>query len=152
MLAACSSPVKVSEPVAERPVATTQPAPVTAAVAAVDPLNDVNGVLAQRSVFFDLDSYTIGEQGRAVLSNHAGYLNQHKDRKIIIQGNTDERGGTEYNLALGQRRAEAVRQSLSALGVAPNQMEAVSLGESKPKALGSGEASWSQNRRADLVY
>lgn len=154
MLAACSSPVKVNEQQAE-PMASTpasQPAPATAVVATVDPLNDVNGVLAKRSVYFDYDSYVVRQDDRQILENHAGYLNQNKDRKIIIQGNTDERGGTEYNLALGQRRAEAVRQSLSALGVAPNQMEAVSLGEVKPKATGSGEAVWSQNRRADIVY
>jgi peptidoglycan-associated lipoprotein len=71
---------------------------------------------------------------------------------VLIQGNTDERGGTEYNLALGQKRAEAVRKSMAALGVSDSQMEAVSLGEEKPKATGNNEAAWAENRRADIVY
>jgi peptidoglycan-associated lipoprotein len=79
-------------------------------------------------------------------------LAAHKDRKVIIQGNTDERGGSEYNLALGQKRAEAVRKSMSVMGVAETQMEAVSLGKEKPKATGHDEAAWAQNRRADIVY
>ncbi len=83
---------------------------------------------------------------------HAKYLAANKARKVLIQGNTDERGGSEYNLALGQKRAEAVRKSLSLLGVPEAQLEAVSLGKEKPKALGSDEAAWAENRRADIVY
>ncbi len=83
---------------------------------------------------------------------HARYLTTHKNRKILIQGNTDERGGTEYNLALGQKRAEAVRRAFNLLGVQDAQIEAVSFGKEKPKALGSDEASWAENRRADIVY
>jgi peptidoglycan-associated lipoprotein len=158
LLSACSSPVKLNDaPVVER-------APVAAAPTAdkndvkpvetgsVDPLNDPKGVLANRSVYFDYDSYVVREDGKPVVQNHSGYLNKNKERKILIQGNTDERGGTEYNLALGQKRAEAVRKSMAALGVAEAQMEAVSLGEEKPKASGSTEAAWAENRRADIVY
>jgi peptidoglycan-associated lipoprotein len=76
----------------------------------------------------------------------------NKARKILVQGNTDERGGREYNIALGQKRAEAVRKALALLGVAEAQVEAVSLGEEKPKATGSDEASWAENRRSDIVY
>jgi peptidoglycan-associated lipoprotein len=76
----------------------------------------------------------------------------HPERHVLIQGNTDERGTSEYNLALGQKRAEAVRRSMSLLGVADTQMEAVSLGKEKPQAPGHDEASWAQNRRADLAY
>jgi peptidoglycan-associated lipoprotein len=94
----------------------------------------------------------VREDGKPVVQNHSDYLTKNQGRKILIQGNTDERGGTEYNLALGQKRAEAVRRSMSALGVAENQMEAVSLGEEKPKAMGAGEAAWAENRRADIVY
>ena len=79
-------------------------------------------------------------------------LFRSKDRKIKIEGNTDERGTTEYNLALGQRRSEAVRKSLSLLGVSDSQMEAVSFGKEKPKAEGDNEAAWAENRRADIVY
>ncbi|MDC8760556.1 peptidoglycan-associated lipoprotein Pal [Janthinobacterium fluminis] len=158
-LSACSTPVKLAEtPVVERaPEKTVAPvdnsrnvAPVE--TASVDPLNDPQGVLAKRSVYFDFDSYVVREAEQGVVGNHSQYLNKNKSRKILIQGNTDERGGAEYNLALGQKRAEAVRKSLGALGVAESQMEAVSLGKEKPKASGSNEAAWAENRRADIVY
>jgi peptidoglycan-associated lipoprotein len=158
MVAACSSPeVKldptpvVEKPVEQPPVADTRDVkPVE--TGSTDPLDDPQGVLAKRSVYFDFDSYVVREDGRAVVENHAGYLTKNTGRKILIQGNTDERGGTEYNLALGQKRAEAVRRSMAALGVAETQMEAVSLGEEKPKAQGSTEEAWAENRRADIVY
>lgn len=160
MLAACRSPEPVSEnPVPDRPLAAT---PVGSGASArdvlpvltgsTDPLHDARGPLAQRSLFFDYDSYVVRGDGRAVVENHAAYLGKNKSRRIIIQGNTDERGGTEYNLALGQKRAEAVRRSLAALGVAESQIEAVSLGENKPVATGAEEAAWAKNRRADIVY
>ena len=109
-------------------------------------------MLAKRSIYFDLDSYVVKDEFKSVIDAHAQYLVSRKDRKIIIQGNTDERGGSEYNLALGQKRAEAVRRSLQALGVPDSQMEAISFGKEKPKAQGSNEASWAENRRADIVY
>jgi peptidoglycan-associated lipoprotein len=157
LLSACSSPVKLQE----TPVVEKAPAPVAqpeardirpVETASVDPLNDPKGVLANRSVYFDFDSYAVREDGKPVVENHSGYLTKHTERKVLIQGNTDERGGTEYNLALGQKRAEAVRKSMAAMGVAESQMEAVSLGEEKPKATGSNEAAWAENRRADIVY
>lgn len=158
LLSACSSPVKLAEtpvveaaPAAAAPVADTRDVrPVE--TGSVDPLNDPQGVLANRSVYFDYDSYVVREDGKSVVANHSAYLNKNNSRKVLIQGNTDERGGTEYNLALGQKRAEAVRRSMAALGVAESQMEAVSLGEEKPKATGSDEAAWAENRRADIVY
>ncbi|MEC5163040.1 peptidoglycan-associated lipoprotein [Janthinobacterium sp. CG_23.3] len=160
-LSACSTPVKLSEPakVVERsaePAQSNQGADTRAVepvnTASTDPLNDPQGVLAKRSVYFDFDSYIVREAEQAVVSNHSQYLNKNKTRKILIQGNTDDRGGAEYNLALGQKRAEAVRKSLGALGVPDSQMEAVSLGKEKPKASGSNEAAWAENRRADIVY
>jgi peptidoglycan-associated lipoprotein len=117
-----------------------------------DPLNDPASILAKRSVYFDLDSYVVKDEFKPVIDAHAKYLISHKDRKIIIQGNTDERGGSEYNLALGQKRSEAVRRALQLLGVPDTQMEAISLGKEKPKATGSGEEAWAENRRADIVY
>ena len=158
LLTACSSPTKLNEtPVVEKsPAPAAQPAdprdvrPVE--TGSVDPLNDPKGVLANRSVYFDYDSFVVREDGKPVVANHSGYLTKNQGRKVLIQGNTDERGGTEYNLALGQKRAEAVRRSMSSLGVSENQMEAVSLGEEKPKATGSDEAAWAENRRADIVY
>ncbi|MDB5762016.1 MAG: pal [Herminiimonas sp.] len=117
-----------------------------------DPLNDPKGILAKRSVYFEYDSYLVKSDYNPVVSAHAKYLEEKKNRKIVIQGNTDERGGSEYNLALGQKRAEAVRKSLMLLGVPNTQMEAVSFGKEKPKAHGNDEASWTENRRADIVY
>jgi peptidoglycan-associated lipoprotein len=87
-----------------------------------------------------------------LVQQHSQYLKGHPERRVLIQGNTDERGTSEYNLALGQKRAEAVRRAMSLMGVADTQMEAVSLGKEKPTATGHDEASWAQNRRADLVY
>lgn len=159
LLSACSSPVKLSEPpVVERPTAPAAPLADTSRdvrpveTGNVDPLNDPQGVLAKRSVYFDYDSYVVRDDARPVVENHSAYLNKNKGRKILIQGNTDERGGTEYNLALGQKRAEAVRKAMASMGVSESQMEAVSLGKEKPKAMGSNEAAWAENRRADIVY
>lgn len=117
-----------------------------------DPLNDKNGVLSKRSIYFDYDSYIVKDEFKPVIEAHAKYLVANKGRKIAVQGNTDDRGGREYNLALGQKRSEAVRKSLALLGVSPDQIEAVSFGKEKPKALGSDEAAWAENRRADIVY
>jgi peptidoglycan-associated lipoprotein len=158
LLSACSSPVKLNDaPVVERAPVAAAPADTSRDIkpvetGSVDPLNDPKGVLAKRSVYFDYDSYAVREDGKPVVENHSAYLNKNKARKILIQGNTDERGGTEYNLALGQKRAEAVRKAMTTMGVADSQMEAVSLGEEKPKAVGSNEAAWAENRRADIVY
>ncbi len=154
LLSACSStPVKESGTAGNATPATTADARSVATVnASVDPLNDPQGVLAKRSAYFDYDSYIVRNDAKPVVEAHGQYLSSHKGRKIAIQGNTDERGGSEYNLALGQKRAEAVRKSLALLGVSDTQMEAVSFGKEKPKALGHDEASWSQNRRADIVY
>jgi peptidoglycan-associated lipoprotein len=158
LLAACSS-TKLNDkaPVEDRAGssqngAAANPRAVSTINATSDPLNDPQGILAKRSVYFDYDSYIVKDEFKPVVEAHAKYLNNQKARKIIIQGNTDERGGREYNLALGQKRAEAVRRSLSLLGVPESQMEAVSLGKEKPKALGSDEAAWAENRRADIVY
>jgi len=115
-------------------------------------LNDPASILAKRSVYFDLDSYVVKDEFKPVVEAHAKYLIAHTDRKVIIQGNTDERGGSEYNLALGQKRAEAVRRALAVLGVSDAQLEAVSFGKEKPKAAGSNEAAWAENRRSDIVY
>ncbi len=123
---------------------------VKSVTATVDPLTQ--GALAKRSVYFDYDSYAVKEEFKPVVDAHAKFLATNKNRNILIQGNTDERGGREYNLALGQKRADAVRKSLTLLGVSDAQIEAVSLGKEKPKATGSDEASWAENRRADILY
>lgn len=119
---------------------------------AADPRKDPTSPLSKRSIYFDYDSNVVKDDYRAVIEAHAAYLVAHKDAKVTLQGNTDDRGSREYNLALGQRRAEAVRKALSVLGVGDAQMEAVSFGEEKPRAVGETEQAYTENRRADIVY
>ena len=126
------------------------------AVKTVDVTNGIgaDGVPAPpaRSVYFDLDRYTVRTDGQPVVRAHSEYLNKNRNQHVLLQGNTDERGTAEYNLALGQRRSEAVKNAMSALGVNTSQIEAVSWGKEKPKAQGSNEAAWAENRRVDFVY
>lgn len=125
---------------------------LTPSVTEVNPLTDPNNILSKRSVFFDYDSDAIKTEYQALVEAHAKYLSGNKSAKAFIQGNADDRGSREYNLALGQRRADAVRKAMSVLGAADGQMEAVSFGEEKPRATCGDESCWSQNRRADIVY
>ena len=118
----------------------------------MDPFNPSSVLYQQRSVYFDFDSYTVSDQYRNLVEEHAHYLAAHPQQHVKIEGNTDERGGAEYNLALGQRRAEAVAKMMTLLGVNNNQIETISFGKEKPKALGHTEADWAQNRRADIDY
>jgi peptidoglycan-associated lipoprotein len=103
-------------------------------------------------IYFDLDSYTVKSEYQSVLDAHSRYLRADRNRRVNLEGHTDERGGSEYNLALGQKRSDAVRRALIALGVPENQMESVSFGKEKPVAQGSDESAYSQNRRAALNY
>ena len=105
-----------------------------------------------RIVYFDFDSYTIKPDYQSLIDGHARFLKANPSRSISIEGHTDERGGREYNLALGQKRSEAVRRALTLLGVNDAQIEAVSFGKEKPASQGGGEDSWAQNRRAEIVY
>ena len=118
----------------------------------MDPFNPQSVLAQQRSVYFDLNSYTVSEQYRGLVETHARYLSSHPQQRVMLEGNTDERGSSEYNLALGQRRAEAVRRMMTLLGVNDSQLEAISFGKEKPKATGSTEADWAQNRRTDISY
>jgi peptidoglycan-associated lipoprotein len=120
-----------------------------------DPINDPKTIVyGKRSIYFDFDSYKVKPEYQAVIEAHAKYLRDNKDKKanIVIQGNTDERGTTEYNLALGQKRSEAVKKALSLMGADQSQLESVSFGKEKPKAKGYSEEAWKENRRADIVY
>ncbi len=117
-----------------------------------DPRKDPASPLSKRSIYFDFDSDVIKDDYQPLIEAHAAYLIAHKDAKVILQGNTDARGSREYNLALGQRRAEAVRKALSVVGVSDAQMEAVSFGEEKPRAVGDTDQDYAENRRADIVY
>ncbi|MDO5057846.1 MAG: peptidoglycan-associated lipoprotein Pal [Lautropia sp.] len=119
---------------------------------ALDPLNDPSSPLAKRDIFFEFDSFAILPEYQPVIEAHAQYLSSHRDKQIVIEGNTDELGSREYNLALGQKRADAVRRALSTLGVDDAQMESISFGEEKPRTHGTDEQALSQNRRADINY
>ena len=159
MLAACST-TKV-EPTATVEDRNANPAqkpgdatskPVTPTNIAGNPLTDPNNVLSKRSVYFEYDKYDIQDKFKSLVEAHAKFLGSHQDRKVLIQGNCDERGSREYNLALGQKRADAVKKALTLLGARDAQIESVSLGEEKPRALGKDEASYAENRRGDILY
>jgi peptidoglycan-associated lipoprotein len=138
------------------PTANTQtPGVTTASATAMDVapyLDPKNPLSQQRSVYFDFDQYVVKPAADGLIEMHGKFLASHPTVSIKIEGNTDEQGGAEYNLALGQKRAEAVRKALAVYGVKANQMEAISFGKEKPKATGHDEAAHAQNRRADLAY
>ena len=115
-------------------------------------LTDPKSKLAQRSIYFDLDKYDVKADYQDLVAAHAKYLVDHRGFKVLLQGNTDERGSREYNLSLGQKRAEAVKRSLILLGAREDQVESVSLGKEKPKNPDHDEAAWAENRRADILY
>lgn len=170
VLSACGSSVKLDEvPVETRSPSTVQPAgspgagsasasgsgsaastvaPVTLAPAAAT----AGGPQAERLVYFDYDSFAVKPEFQPLVEAHAAYLRADRQRRLFVEGHTDERGGREYNLALGQKRSEAVRRALVLLGVNEGQVEAVSFGEEKPAATTQDEAGWARSRRAELVY
>jgi peptidoglycan-associated lipoprotein len=115
-------------------------------------LTDPRSVLSKRSVYFDYDQYVIKDEFKPLVDTHSKFLAAHPNYKMLIQGNADERGSREYNLALGQKRADALKQGLKLLGVRESQLESVSLGKEKPKNEGHDEAAWAENRRDDMLY
>ena len=110
------------------------------------------GPLSQRSIYYDLDKFDIKDEYRSMVESHAKYLRDNPAARMLIQGNTDERGSREYNVGLGQRRADGVKRMLVLLGARDNQIESVSLGEEKPQSEGHSEEAWSKNRRSDMLY
>jgi len=115
-------------------------------------LKDPASPLSKRNVYYDFDLYNIREEFQPIVEAHAKFLREHKDLRVRVEGNCDERGSREYNLALGQRRAHSIKRAMTLLGVSPKQIETVSFGAEKPKALGSNEEAWAENRRSDIVY
>jgi peptidoglycan-associated lipoprotein len=115
-------------------------------------LTDPRSVLSKRSIYFDYDKFDIKPEYGGMVAAHAKFLTDHRQFRMLIQGNTDERGSREYNLALGQKRADAIKRQLVLLGAREEQVESVSLGEEKPKNPGQDEAAWAENRRGDLLY
>jgi peptidoglycan-associated lipoprotein len=169
VLAGCSSTRLAESPV---PASTGAASAVTAAAAAqrpapavpapavqstvrtvtLHPLDDPKSGLLKRTVYFDFDSFVIHDDDRPVIDSHARYLSTSRTAKLRIEGHADERGGREYNLALGQKRAQAVLKSLQLLGAPQGEMEATSFGKERPADPGHDEVAWARNRRADLNY
>jgi peptidoglycan-associated lipoprotein len=106
--------------------------------------------LSQRVVYFEFDSFVVKDEYRPMIEAHSKVLSGNRSKRMMLEGHTDERGGREYNLALGQKRAEAVLRTMVLLGVQDGQLEAVSFGEERPAAQGSDEAAWAKNRRVEL--
>ncbi|HUW51025.1 MAG TPA: peptidoglycan-associated lipoprotein Pal [Sulfuricella sp.] len=131
---------------------TAQTAPSEQKAVEANPLKDPNNILSKRSVFYDFDKYDVKNEYKPLVEAHSKYLTGHKDAKVAVQGNCDERGSREYNLALGNRRADSVRKMMNVLGVPDSQIETVSFGEEKPRATCHDESCWKENRRADIVY
>ena len=161
LLSGCASGVKLDDVPVEDKSATSSGANSQGVGAG---LNGVAGVLTDKSgagvgpagvgtvVYFDYDSYVVRAEARPLIETHARFLKANQQRKASLEGHTDERGGREYNLALGQKRAEAVRRALTLLGVPDSQLEAVSYGKEKPVAEGSDELSLAKNRRVEIRY
>lgn len=164
-LAACSSKKVKEEPAPavedKSPVQSQSAAPMdesasTAGTTSSDgtgnPLTDPNNILSKRSVYFEYNSDAVTAEYRPLVEAHAKYLQQHSSARLMIQGNTDDRGSREYNLALGQRRAASVKSAMNAYGASDNQIETVSYGEEKQRCAEASDGCWAQNRRADIVY
>jgi len=159
LLSACASETTKTQPGAQvedrtkitPPAVDTRPL-VPPPAAAVNPLKDPNNILSKRSVFYDYDSFDVKPEYKALVEAHGNYLANNPKAKVFLQGNADERGSREYNIALGQKRADGVRKILSLLGVKDDQVEAVSFGEEKPHAECHEESCWAQNRRTDFLY
>lgn len=115
-------------------------------------LDPANPLSQKRSFYFDFDKYVVRSQDLPIADMHSQYLSSHHDQKIKIEGNADERGSREYNLALGQKRADAVKIQMKTQGVVESQIETISWGKEKPKANGHDETAWAENRRADIRY
>ncbi len=120
--------------------------------AARNPLRDPNNVLSRRSIYFDYDSFVVKDDYRPLVEAHARYLQQNRNARVTVQGNTDERGSREYNIALGQKRADSVKRMMTLLGATESQIETVSFGKEKPKNPGHDEAAYAENRRDDILY
>ena len=155
VVAGCASPTKLDKPVeVEKKDVTSQPAapqPSGNAVASTDMSSKpVVPITLDRIIYFDFDAYAVKDEFRPIVEAHAKLLKSNPGSKEVAEGHTDERGGSEYNLALGQRRAEAVVQQMKVLGAGDSQLEAVSYGKERPAVDGHDEAAWAKNRRVEL--
>lgn len=146
--------VRPQQPVPDEvpPIATAAPRTSVSTADDLRAVRDPNNQLSKRSVYFEYDNYEVKPEYAKLLEHHGKFLAARQTIKVMVQGSADERGSHEYNLALGQKRAEAVRRALVLHGVKDGQIETVSFGEEKPRTLGHDESAWSQNRRADIAY
>lgn len=159
LLAACAGQKPKEQPKQEAPAAEAPAAPAAVeekaapvAPVAVDELNDPNSILTKRSTYYPFDVSVVQEADRPLVAAHAKYLAEHPDRSVRVEGNCDERGSAEYNLGLGQRRADGVKKLLLAGGAKASQVQTASFGKEKPKATCHEERCWAENRRSDIVY
>lgn len=158
LLAACSSTPKPEDSAAgveDRGAGSSSVARVDATQpsgSGIAALRDPKNILSKREIYFDFDSYVLRDEAKPLVEAHAKFLVSNPTMKMLIQGNADERGSREYNLALGQKRADAVKQSLVLLGAKEGQIESVSLGEEKPRCTERTDECYGQNRRADILY
>ena len=120
--------------------------------AAAAALRDPNNILSKRNIYFDFDEFVIKDQYKPIIEAHAKYLQANRNARATLQGNSDERGTREYNIALGQKRADAVKNLMLLLGATEIQIETVSFGKEKPRREGHDETSWAENRRVDIVH
>jgi peptidoglycan-associated lipoprotein len=123
-----------------------------AGTGAANPLKDPNNILSKRSIYFEFDSFVVEDKYKAQIEAHSRYLSGNRSAKVTLQGHTDERGSREYNIALGQKRADAVKRAMTLMGVQDVVIETISYGKEKPKREGHDEAAWAENRRVDIVY
>ena len=153
LLSACASEtIKPTDEAEYQPEDATLSAEDKAGGPTLNPLTDPANILSKRSVYFDFDEYLVRNEYKSMVLAHARYLREHANASVRLEGSADERGSREYNLALGQRRADSVKRVMTLAGTNKNQIESVSLGEEKPRAIGHNEASWAENRRADIRY
>ena len=167
LIAGCKSTEEKAAPVEEGAPTSTAPAGGTGASTsgastsgvsgtpgALGPaaLRDPNNILSKRSIYFDFDEFVIKDQYRPIIEAHAKYLQANRSARATLQGHTDERGTREYNIALGQKRADAVKKMMVLLGAQEIQIETVSFGKEKPRREGHDESSWTENRRVDIVH
>jgi peptidoglycan-associated lipoprotein len=120
--------------------------------AGANPLRDPNNILSKRSVYFEFDSFTVADQYKPIVEAHARYLAANRNARVTLQGHADERGSREYNIALGQKRADAVKRMMTVMGIQDTVIETVSFGKEKPRNMGHDEAAWAENRRVDIIY
>ena len=129
-----------------------QSTPIVGSTLKTDSLRDPNNILSKRIIYFDYDQDSLKSEFANIVQAHAKFLTENRGRKIRLEGHADERGSREYNMALGQRRADAVRKAAGVMGVSSDRMETISFGEDKPRSNGRDESAWAENRRVEIVY